>query len=72
MPITDSDASHIHCTLKCICKKDHDILYHGTMYHTPLTNTQFSIDAYNALIAVYLPPPIFLYLKNIGTLYGFQ
>ena len=43
------------CTLKCICKKDHDILYHGTMYHTPLNNTQFSIDAYNALIAsIYL------------------
>ena len=55
VPITDSDASHIHCTLNCICKKDHDILYHGTMYHTPLNNTQFSIDAYNALIAsIYL------------------
>ena len=54
-PITDSDASHIHCTLNCICKKDHDILYHGTMYHTPLNNTWFSIDAYNALIAsIYL------------------
>ena len=51
VPTTDSDASHIHCTLNCICKKDHDILYHGTMYHTPLNNTQFSIDAYNALIA---------------------
>ena len=38
-----------------ICKKAHDILYHGTMYHTPLNNTQFSIDAYNALIAsIYL------------------
>ena len=55
VPITDSDASHIHCTLNCICKKDHDILYHGTMYHTPLNNTRFSIDAYNALIAsIYL------------------
>ena len=57
VPITDSDASHIHCTLNCICKKDHDILYHGTMYHTPLNNTRFSIDAsYNVLIAslVYL------------------
>ena len=55
VPTTDSDASHIHCTLNCICKKDHDILYHGTMYHTPLNNTQFSIDAYNALIAsIYL------------------
>jgi len=53
--ITDLYASHIHCTLNCICKKDHDILYHGTMYHTPLNNTQFSIDAYNALIAsIYL------------------
>ena len=55
VPTTDSDASHIHCTLNCICKKDYDILYHGTMYHTPLNNTQFSIDAYNALIAsIYL------------------
>ena len=55
VPITDSDASHIHCTLNCICKKDHDILYHGTMYHTPLNNTRFSIDAYNVLIAsIYL------------------
>ena len=45
VPTTDSDASHIHCTLNCICKKDYDILYHGTMYHTPLNNTRFSIDA---------------------------
>ena len=43
VPITDFYASHIHCTLNCICKQDHDILYHGTMYHTPLNNTQFSI-----------------------------
>ena len=61
VPITDSDASHIHCTLNCICKKDHDILYHGTMYHTPLNNTRFSIDAYNALIAsIYLHTNIFV------------
>ena len=55
VPITDFYASHIHCTLNCICKKDHDILYHGTMYHIPLNNTRFSIDAYNVLIAsIYL------------------
>ena len=29
VPITDFYASHIHCTLTCICKKNHDILYHG-------------------------------------------
>ena len=55
VPITDFYASHIHCTLNCICKKEYDILYHGTMYHTPLNNTRFSIDAYNVLIAsIYL------------------
>ena len=37
---------------KLYMNKDHDILYHGTMYHTPL---RFSIDAYNVLIAsIYL------------------
>ena len=72
VPITDSDASHIHCTLNCICKKDHDILYHGTMYHTPLNNTQFSIDAYNALIASIYLHQYFCIFKNIGTLCGFQ
>ena len=29
VPITDLYTSHIHCTLNCICKKNHDILYHG-------------------------------------------
>ena len=29
VPINDFYASHIHCTLNCRCKKDHDILYHG-------------------------------------------
>ena len=73
VPTTDSDASHIHYTLNCICKKDHDTLYHGTMYHTPLNNTQFSIDAYNALIAsIYLHQWFFIYVKNIGTLCRFQ
>ena len=43
VPITDFYASHSHCTLNCICKKDHDdILYRGTIYHTPLNNTRFS------------------------------
>ena len=63
VPTTDSDASHIHCTLNCICKKDYDILYHGTMYHTPLNNTRFSIDAYNALVA-----SIYLHLRVVAKL----
>ena len=55
VPITDFYAFHIHCTLTCVCKKNHDILYHSTMYHTPLNNTRFSIDACNVLIAsIYL------------------
>ena len=63
VPITDSDASHIHCTLNCICKKDHDILYHGTMYHTPLNNyTVFKIDAYNVLSAsIYLHQRFYIF-----------
>ena len=52
--------------------KDHDILYHGTMYHTPLNNTRFSIDAYNVLIASIYLHQCFYILKNIGTLCGLQ
>ena len=55
VPITDPYASHNHCTLNCVCDKSHDILYHGTMYPTPLNNARFSIDLYNVLIAsIYL------------------
>ena len=65
VPITDFYASHTHCTLNCICKKDHDILYHSTMYHTPLNNTRFSIDAYNVLIAsIYLH--LYFYVLKIS------
>jgi hypothetical protein len=59
VPITDflceSYSLHFKQYEVRICKKAHDILYHGTMYHTPLNNTRFSIDAYNVLIAsIYL------------------
>ena len=47
--------------------KKYNELYPGTIY-----SPRFSIDTYNAFNCIYLPPPMFLYLKNIGTLCGFQ
>ena len=65
VPITDFYAFHIHITLTCVCKKNHDILYHRMMYHTPLNNTRFSIDAYNVLIAsIYLH--LYFYVLKIS------
>ena len=55
LPIIKTCAYNNRYTLKCGFDKDQDILYHGTMYHTSLTNAHFSIDVFNTLIAsVYL------------------